>query len=363
MRTRNGPVSVCRLMLSGARATSPAAPDSSADQGSAGSRLQVCSAVLHLDMLTLEFGGTLHDVNIAYSLFGNSRLPLVIVLGGISAGRDVCAGASSSVRGWWQDLAGEGLAVDTGSFCVLGIDFLGGACASTRAAGLDFPPISSMDQAAAISAVLDHLGVARAYAIIGSSYGGMVALAFASRFPSRVERIAVISAAHESHPMATALRTLQRQVVRLGLENGCADEALAIARGIAMTSYRTAEEFARRFKVTPRRTADRFQFPVESYLAHQGASFADRFPPWSFLCLSESIDLHRVDPASIPVPATLVAIDSDSLVPVWQMRALAAAMAGPVTSIEIRSVYGHDAFLKERDVMAGIIRNTLRGID
>ena len=40
--------------------------------------------------------------------------------------------------------------------------------------------IDTHDQARAIAAVLDRLGVARARAVVGSSYGGMVALAFAA---------------------------------------------------------------------------------------------------------------------------------------------------------------------------------------
>jgi homoserine O-acetyltransferase len=314
------------------------------------------SAVLRLDSLALEHGGVLEGVDLGFTLYGEPGLPLVVVLGGISSGRNI---TGETGEGWWQDLVGEGRAIDPRTSAVLGMDFLGGTGASTGATGPGFPAISTFDQARAVAAVLDHLGVARAHAIVGSSYGGMVALAFAARFGQRLDRQVVMSAAHESHPMATALRSLQRRAVRLGLETGRMEEGLAIARGIAMTTYRTAEEFADRFDAVPDRTPDGFCFPVEEYLEHHGAEFVRRFSPWSFLCLSESIDVHRVDPARISTPTTLVAVDRDALVPPWQMRTLAERLAGPVRSIEIRSIYGHDAFLKETRAVSDILRTSL----
>lgn len=318
--------------------------------------VRIHSAVLRLDSLALELGGGLEGVDIGFALHGDPGLPLVVVLGGISAGRNV---TGVHHPGWWQDFVGDAQAIDTRRFSVLGIDFLGGAGASTGATGPAFPAISTADQARAIEAVLDSLDVDGVHAIVGSSYGGMVALAFAARHAGRLGRLVVISAAHESHPMATALRTLQRRAVRLGLDTGRAEEGLAIARGIAMTTYRTPQEFAERFGVAPESTADGFRFPVEEYLEHHGASFVRRFSPWSFLCLSESIDLHRVDPALITTPTTLVAVQGDALVPPWQMRTLAERLGGPVLSIEIPSIYGHDAFLKEVDAVSEIIHTTL----
>lgn len=317
------------------------------------------SAVLRLDSLALELGGVLEGVDIGFTLYGDPALPLVVVLGGISAGRNIREAQGAPHPGWWQGFAGDGRAIDTRRSAVLGVDFLGGAGASTGALGPDFPAITTFDQAHAIAAVLDHLGVARVHGVVGSSYGGMVALAFASRHAERLGELVVISAAHESHPMATALRTLQRRAVRLGLDSGRIEEGLAIARGLAMTTYRTAEEFAGRFGTAPERTPEGFRFPVEAYLEHHGASFARRFSPWSFLCLSESVDLHRVDPARISTPTTLVSVEGDALVPPWQMRALAERLGGPTRSIEIPSIYGHDAFLKEVGVVSEIIHATL----
>mgnify|MGYP001147286652 CR=1 FL=1 len=68
--------------------------------------------------------------------------------------------------------------------------------------------------------LLDHLQLATLRAIVGASYGGMVALAFAARWPRRVERLFVMSAADRTHPMATAWRSVQRRTVRLRSQGG-----------------------------------------------------------------------------------------------------------------------------------------------
>jgi homoserine O-acetyltransferase len=77
------------------------------------------------------------------------------------------------------------------------------------------------------------------------------------------------------------------------------------------------------------------------------------------MCLSESIDLHRVEPESISVPTTLVAVAEDQLVTLAEMRELESRLAGPRRLYEIHSLYGHDAFLKERAQLEGIFSRVL----
>lgn len=79
----------------------------------------------------------------------------------------------------------------------------------------------------------------------------------------------------------------------------------------------------------------------------RGDAYAASYLPEAFVCLSESIDLHRVDATRIRVPTTLVAIIEDQVVPLSDMRALRDRLAGPTRLVEISSLYGHDAFLKE----------------
>src|SRR5688572_17107451 len=152
-----------------------------------------------------------------YTLVGRTGSPIVVVLGGISATRHVVFGETPAEPGWWARIAGEGRAIDLDRFRVLGLDFMDGGRGAT---GRPRRTITTHDQALWLARVLRSLGVERVHSVIGSSYGGMVALAFAEQFPAMLERLVVISAPHESHPMSTALRTLQRRTVELGLETG-----------------------------------------------------------------------------------------------------------------------------------------------
>src|SRR6202042_708263 len=77
-----------------------------------------------------------------------------------------------------------------------------------------FPNISTYDQAELLVRLLNNLGLKSLRAIVGGSYGGMVALAFGERYPERVSRLIVIGAADRTHPMATAWRSVQRQILR-----------------------------------------------------------------------------------------------------------------------------------------------------
>lgn len=292
--------------------------------------------------------------NIAFEnvlVTGPAGAPVVVVLGGISAGRDV--------RAWWPAVVGEGRPVDTHEFRVLGVDFLDGG---KRADGRPARSVTTQEQADRIAAALDALGIDRVHAFIGASYGGMVALAFAELHAARAEQLVVVSAPAEPHPMSTALRSLQRRVVELGLDTGRAREAMAIARGLAMTTYRSAEEFGTRFAPAGTRLPPGCEeLSVESYLRHHGEKFAAWMPPARFLALSLSADLHRVNPARCTTPALFVAARGDTIVPFEQMKFLHGHWAGPSRLVETQTHSGHDAFLAEPQHAGALIHETLTG--
>ncbi len=301
--------------------------------------------------LPLRHGGVLAGARLGWRLQGAHDAPVVVALGGISAHRRVFD-PDDPRAGWWPELAGPGLALDCRRVRVLGIDFLGGSGTSSGPApGQAFPSLASADQADALLQLLDHLGVARLRAIVGASYGGMVALAFGERHGARVEQLLVISAADRTHPMATAWRSVQRRIVRSLAALGDPAAGLELARALAMTTYRSPAEFAERFTGPAVRAEGRFEFPVEQYLFARGRAFAARYRPESFLCLSESIDLHAVDATRIACPTRVIAVREDLLVPAADLRALAARLPRG-TLFELSSLYGHDAFLKEASQLA-----------
>lgn len=283
-----------------------------------------------------------------WELSGPPGAPVVAVLGGISASRHVTSTATSPEDGWWQLLVGSGAAVDTRRFRVLGIDWT-----------VPHEGVTTHDQADALVAVLDLLQVECLDAIVGASYGGMVALSFAATCPDRVGRLALVSAAHEPHPMATAHRVIQRRIIRLGLAAGLPSEGVALARALGITTYRTATEFAARFDSAPESDGEPVVFPVERYLDHGGRKFAREWSPERYLTLSESIDRHQVDPARVCTPVAILGVQEDTLVPCWQLRELRDRLSGPVHLEEINSIYGHDAFLKEVDAVGSFLSRAL----
>ena len=173
----------------------------------------------------------------------------------------------------------------------------------------------------------------------------MVALAFAERHAARVDQLVVVSAPAEPHPMSTALRSLQRRIVELGLDTGRARDAMAIARGLAMTTYRSAEEFGIRFAPSGTRLpAGCEELSVERYLRHHGEKFAAWMPP-----------------ARCTTPALFVAARGDAIVPFEQMKFLDEHWAGPSRLVETQTHSGHDAFLAEPQHVGALIHEALTG--
>ncbi len=315
------------------------------------------------------------EVAIRFEVHGTasrSRHPAV-VLGGISAGRHLAPAPFDPSPGWWPGVVGPGEALDPARRPLIGLDYLGGPGRPGRAARTDpartrvaarrsLRPVTTHDQARAVAVVLDHLGIGAA-SFVGASYGGMVALAFAELFPARVRRLVVLCAAHRTHPMATAVRSVQRAAVGLGADAGDPARGLALARALAMTTYRSAREFEERFSPFALcADAARARFPVEEYLEARGTAFSRACGAGRFLALSESIDLHGTRPGSLPAHALLVSFDSDVLVPPWLIEELAAREGrSPARHVTIATRYGHDAFLKETVAVSGCLRRELAG--
>src|SRR6266542_472010 len=285
-----------------------------------------------------------------FELVGPDNAPVVVVLGGISASRHVTSTPENPEPGWWDSFVGYSKTIDTNRFRVLSIDY--------QAIGRKGQPLTTYDQAFALASARDASGISCVRAIVGASYGGMVEVAFGGLAPDRVGHLVVIGAAHETKPLSTALRILQRRIVELGIKTGRAHDALVIARGLAMTTYSTAEDFSDRFaaehqdpRVTRRLIADE--------LASSGERFGRRCTPERFLATSQSLDFPRMSPEDIPVPTTLIAVEEDALVPVRQVRELAIRLGARCRLVELHSRYGHDTFLHAPELLAPFVSRSL----
>lgn len=300
---------------------------------------------VHTDVLRLKHAGK-QSVLIQWELVGAEDAPLIVVAGGISANRHVVSSELFPDKGWWEAQHGQG--IDLSRFRVLSIDWLG-------ADGALDAPIDTADQADAVRSVLDALRLPKLHAWVGASYGAMVGLQFAARYAERVETLVAISGAHRSHPYSSAWRAVQRRIAALSA-SGCAEaEALSLARQLAMLSYRTPEEFNQRFPEAPSVSDDGIvRVAAEDYLDACGSKFIGRMPNIAYQRLSESIDLHRVNPADIHVPTHVVAVAEDRLVPLHDLMELANEL--PQSEIHVfGSHFGHDAFLKETQEISRLL--------
>ncbi len=291
----------------------------------------------------LVSGEALGERAVCVRLQGALAGPVVAVLGGISAGRRV-----AGEDGWWKDAVDEGGAIDLERYCVLGVDF---APLSDRRVR-----IAPDDQARLIEFALDHLRIPSLHAFVGSSYGGMVGLALAQRAPQLVGRLCVISASHKPSALGLAWRGVQRRIVEFGLAHGDGDGGLALARQLAMTTYRSSAEFEARFGAGL--DADGLG-EVDRYLIARGKAYPALMAPQRWLSLSESIDRHRVDPARIQSPTTLVACPTDQLAPFGDLQELARLLPRLRAFHVLASIYGHDAFLKETAALRPILSSAL----
>lgn len=287
-------------------------------------------------------------VTLRYEILGARALPAVFVAGGISAHRHVAASADFAEAGWWQAQVGADRPLDPHEHCVVAFDWLG-------ADGTLDAPLDPADQADAIAALLDVLGIARLQAFVGCSYGAMVGLQFAARHGARLGQLVAISGVHRAHPYASAWRALQRRAVALGALQCDETHGLALARQLAILSYRTPEEFAARFDAA-QVSEGRVRVGAEDYLDHCGATYVERTSPTAYLRLSESIDLQAVDPNAIRLPVTVVAVAEDRLVPLSDAYDLVERLRGETRLRVLRSLYGHDAFLKEEAEVAAVLR-------
>jgi homoserine O-acetyltransferase len=309
-----------------------------------------------LPALPLESGKVLRTAEIAYHLDGRlsaARDNVVLVLHALT-------GDADAAEGWWRGLIGPGAALDTARYAVLAPNLLGSCYGSTGPshAAARFPAITTRDIARALGVLLEQLGIPRVALVTGGSLGGMVALEFAASFPGRAARAVVFAAPAEQGDAAIGWGHVQRELI-----GALGADGLALARRVAMLTYRTPEGLARRFR---RAVAPEGGFAVESWLRAHGARLAQRFSVESYLTLLDAMDAHDVGRGRGSVGERLrasgtcftgVGIPGDALYPDAVVRAWVDAAGARYRAID--SVHGHDAFLLERQQVGAILREAL----
>jgi len=349
--------------------------------------------------LTLEGGGVLPELQVAYESYGTlspARDNVIVVCHALSGDSHVAGNHSAEDKhpGWWDDMVGPGKGLDTTRFFVICANVLGGCKGTTGPSSLDprtgrpygsqFPAITVGDIVRVHRLLLQHLGIETVYAAVGGSFGGMQVLEWGIRHSDFVQRCICIASAASLSTQALAFDIVGREVIVSdpawagGDYYGTGrqpDDGLAAARMIGHITYLSPEIMTRKFGRRKRDLVpqERFstRFEVESYLQYQGEKFVERFDSNSYLHITHAMDTYDLAEQHGDLKAAfkdvkarflVVALSSDWLFPPEQSLELATALVQAGKSVSyclIKAPYGHDAFLVDVDQLARMIATFL----
>ncbi|WP_045764411.1 homoserine O-acetyltransferase MetX [Xanthomonas albilineans] len=334
----------------------------------------------------MKRGGYLRDARVAYETWGTlaaDRGNAILIVTGLSPDAHAAAHADDPTPGWWEHMLGPGKPIDTQRWFVICMNALGSCKGSTGPASphpddgqpyrLRFPELSIEDGAAAAAHVVRALGIAQLACLIGNSMGGMTALALLRQHPGLARSHLNISGSAQALPFSIAIRSLQREAIRLDPKwnGGDYDETrypesgMRMARKLGVITYRSALEWDGRFgrvRLDSDQTdEDPFglEFQIESYLEGHARRFVRRFDPNCYLYLSRSMDWFDLAEygdgdvlaglATIRIARALaIGANTDILFPVQQQEQLAEGLrngGADAQFIGLDSPQGHDAFL------------------
>ncbi len=366
--------------------------------------------------LPLQSGASIRAYTLAYETYGTlnaAKSNAVLVCHALNASHHVAgvyAGQDKS-EGWWDNMIGPDKPLDTHQFFVIGVNNLGSCFGSTGpmhphpdtgvAYGADFPVVTVEDWVDAQARLLDALGIETLAAVMGGSLGGMQALSWTLRYPSRVRHCVGVATA----PNLTAENIAFNEVARRAIatdpdfhggnfyqHNTIPKRGLRIARMVGHITYLSDdvmnEKFGRQLKAPTlpathgalppggalapvdgpstlgtivknyQYTTQDVEFQIESYLRYQGDKFAEYFDANTYLLITRALDYF--DPAKAfggnltqaLAPATakflIISFTTDWRFSPARSREIVKALLDnkhAVSYAEIDAPHGHDAFL------------------
>ena len=348
------------------------------------------------DELGLESGKALGPVTLAYETYGRlnrDRSNAILICHALS-GDAHAAGyiKGESAPGWWDNMIGPGKAFDTEEYFVICSNVLAGCKGSTgpssinaltgKPYALDFPVVTIGDMVSAQRRLVDSLGIETLFCVAGGSMGGMQALQWAASYPERVRTAIPIATALKHSPQQIAFNEVIRQSImgdpawRMGeyYAHGQPRNGLAVARMIGhitfMSDQSMEQKFSRKLKNGNYGFKFTTDFEVEGYLQYRGDSFAKRFDANSYLYITKAIDYFDLsDGRLIPEGRRIgtrflvISFHSDWLYPSYQSQEIVRQLKRrhvEATYCELRSTYGHDAFLVDVEEQTELIRHFLQ---
>ena len=329
----------------------------------------------HNSPVELESGEILPEVVIAYDTFGT-----------LSEAKDnviwVCHAltANSDVKDWWPNTVEEGRFLDPNKYFIVCANFLGSHYGTTSPLSInpttgekwyyDFPRITVRDMVTCHRLLAKHLGIDRVKLLIGSSIGGFQCMEWAVTEPDFMENLALIATTTNTEPWAAAFNESQRMAIRADgtwgqLRDDAGLDGMAVARSIALISYRGAPAYNATQQDRGNPTDAAFERRAHTYQQHQGEKLRRRFNAFSYYRMTEAVDSHNIGRGrgsvanalrQIKARTLVVAISSDILFPVEAH----IPMRQYISDVEyhlIESSFGHDGFLVEHEKLNNIITN------
>jgi homoserine O-acetyltransferase len=339
----------------------------------------------HSTPLPLEGGEILPSLTIAYETYGKlnrEKSNAILVCHALSGDAHVAGFHEGDEKpGWWNAVIGPGKALDTDRYFVICANVLGGCKGSTgpssvnpatgKPFGAKFPVITIRDMVNAQKLLIDQLGISQLYVIVGGSMGGMQVLQWTVTYPDHMKKAVVIATSGYSTPQQIAFNEVGRKAIISDPHWNSGDyygktlpiHGLALARMVGHITYLSNEsmheKFGRALQGKDRIGFDfSTDFKIESYLHHQGDTFTRRFDANSYLYITKAIDYFDLTKdgslttglAGVKAAFLVISVSSDWLYPPYQSQEIVSALTANDLEIhycEIRSNYGHDAFLLE----------------
>ncbi len=339
-------------------------------------------------------GGCIQSPTLAYETWGEldaERSNAILVFSGLSPSAHAASSSEDQSPGWWEDMIGSGLPLDSDRFFIICVNSLGSCFGSTGPASvdpvtgkpyrLDFPVLTLEDVAEGAWGVVQHLGIDKLHAVVGCSMGGMSGLAYCVRHPGSASAFVSISSATRAEPFSIAVRSLQREMIRSDpkwqdgnyAESDPPLSGQRLARKLGMITYRSAEEWRARFgreRSTDEVRGSQFksEFAVESYLENNAQKFTGGFDANCYLYLSHASDLFDLAEYGGSLDAgfrrlkldraLVIGVRTDILFPIHQQEELATGLAKvcPDTKfVRLDCLRGHDSFLVEMDAFRPVL--------
>ena len=348
--------------------------------------------------IKLDSGKILDNVSVAYETYGelNKEKSNAILICHALTGDAHAAGWHKGDKkpGWWEIVIGPGKALDSEKYFIICSNVLGGCKGTTgpssinpktnKPYGLDFPVITIGDMVNVQKKLIDSFGISQLTAVIGGSMGGMQVLEWMVSYPEMMKKAIPIATTAMSSPQQISFNDVGRQAIfadpnwnkgNYYATGELPKNGLSLARMIAHITYLSDEsmdiKFGRGLQDKDEISYDfSVDFQVESYLKHQGEVFVKRFDANSYLYITKAVDLFdlRINDSlidgfkNIESKIHIISVDSDWLYPTEQSTEMVTALNAnnvDVSFSEIKSNYGHDAFLLEKGQLNFILSKFL----